>query len=118
MHRFRIQSTDFFTSQPILHSLPASPLQSTPNTPSAITPDPILRALLKAYNRKDLAGFKHAVDRFNEEFEVIRDSGEMAIWAGEVGGQVEGEKWREMVSSLGECCYQRTVGPGTTSLSE
>ena len=123
MQRFRLQPTDFFSSKPSAPSVPVSPAPSHPGTPSGLTPalsstDPILRSLLKSYNRRDLAGFVHAVKRFNEEFEAIRQSGEIASNAKIEGEEISGEKWRELVSSLGECCYQRTVGPGTTSLSE
>lgn len=76
-----------------------------------------MRALHKAYNRKDLAGFIVAIGRFNDEFTGLREEGLLKAYL-EGGPDVQGEGWREVVSALGECCYQRIVGPGTTGLSE
>jgi hypothetical protein len=82
------------------------------------TSDPIVRSLHKAYNRKDLSGFIAAVQRFNEEFTKLREEGEIKRHLEDEDGVVKGERWRGMVSALGESCYQRIVGPGTTTLSE
>lgn len=127
MHQFRAAPTDFFSTQhPHSHApnfLASSPIPSTPGTPTAMTTpqptsDPIVRSLHKAYNRKDLSGFIAAVQRFNEEFTKLREEGEIKRHLEDEDGVVKGERWRGMVSALGESCYQRIVGPGTTTLSE
>lgn len=128
LHKFRHKQTDgFFDSQPLpLASLaqlsdpppssPSTPQRSHPGTPAPQTTDPILRALHKAYNRKDYAAFRIAIGRFNQEFALLRDQGEIRTHLSQ--GHVEGERWKDMVMALGESCYQRTVGPATSTLSE
>lgn len=124
-------ATDVFSSasESLAHNAVLSidsPRPSTPGTPTSEHPpstlaadeDPIVRALHKAYNRKDGPGFVRAVERFNAELAAIRDSGEMEAYirSGEAARRIKIEDWDQMAVAIGEQVYQRVVGPETDSL--
>lgn len=96
----------------------SSPTPMSPLTPSRelhqLDKDPILRSFTKARNRRDGPLFMRTLDRFNEAFRALKESGAVAeniAALGQASGVPEGV-WRLIQDQV----YARVVGPRVEEL--